>query len=667
MRYFRRNCHFAKETLTDWSIQNTYLQKPLYDMPSRNSRKLPRETKPDRKWEIPKDFPEQNPNPILRYNQNLDLAYANAAARNLIESCDFKSRHHLIEQELRKVFASSKPTRISHAIDDRTFAFHFLKSPETDFVNVFLHDISEEIQMRRYFQVLSQFSAALLSGRSDQEVGRILAREVIHRLGYVDAMIYLYDESREMLLPVAGHGPDQPRNLDVSPGREIPLGQGIVGTAARKKETVISNDLESDPRYLVDDGNRASEISVPILNGDELLGVIDSEHPEKNHFTDTDRSILEAVANLATTRLLEIRADKRRRKTQLQFETFVQNAFGGLYILKDEKFTFVNEPMCEILGYTKEELTDPNFNAGDLMTDFNRDFRRVVLDRRRGDHSRKSYQMKIRTKTGESKYLAINTSVLLDDDGMHTYGIALDITEWVHDKKRLEELYNALESRNEELNDFVDLASHNLRAPVTNLEGLLEFYNYEDPGDPINLQLITDFRNSVAKMHLILEEMHTVLNVKSTGLFKFGTVDLDKSLMTVKKMLQNQIESSGIDIETDFTVQKFRYVEGHVRDILMNMISNAIKFKHPDRNANLKISTEKTNKGVRLYFKDNGLGLNSEQVGNKIYKLYARFHPETDGRGIGLHLVKKQLELLEGDIRFRSEQGKGATFIVELK
>lgn len=613
------------------------------------------------------DFSEQNPHPILRYNKARRIVYANPSALELIRTTNYLEHRDEILEKLVRVEETGKSVRNQLTIDERTYAFTFNAAKEPGFINVYAHDVTEEVQLKGYFEVLSGFSAALLKGHSGENVAEILAREAISRLGYVDFMVYLYNPTTDSLMPIAGHGPESPRDMYLSPSLDIPLGQGIVGSAARQKHTVIVNDLHSDTRYLIDDGKRASEISVPILVGGELLGVIDSEHHEKNRFTETDRRILEAVAALAGTRLLEIRADRQRKKTELQFETFVENAFGGFYILRNERFKFVNQPMCEILGYSMEELTDPDFDVANLMVESDNDFDRVIRARRRGDHARKSYQLKVKTKSGETKYLAINTSVLVDEIGTYTLGIALDITDWVNDKKQLEALNVALEQRNEELNDFVHLASHNLRAPVTNLEGLLEFYNFEQPGDPTNLHLITDFRNSVGKLNLILEEMHTVLNVKSKGLFKYGDIDLNQSLNSVRMMLRNQIEASDIEIETNFSVLNFHYVESHISNIFLNMISNAIKFRHPERKPLLRISSMQTNNGIRLSFKDNGMGLDVEKYGRKIFKLYTRFHSKTEGRGIGLYLVKKQLDLLGGEIRVDSEVGEGTTFVIDLK
>ena len=134
----------------------------------------------------------------------------------------------------------------------------------------------------------------------------------------------------------------------------------------------------------------------------------------------------------------------------------------------------------------------------------------------------------------------------------------------------------------------------------------------------------------------------------------------------VKSFLSLQLSEEKVVIEADFEempVVKFTNV--YLESILFNLISNAIRFRHPERNPIVKIKTSKTVDGkTQLTFSDNGIGMNMEMVKDKIFGLYQRFHDNTDGKGIGLYLLHSQITALGGKIELDSEEGVGTVFTI---
>lgn len=145
-----------------------------------------------------------------------------------------------------------------------------------------------------------------LSGPQDAATTDILwdiARNCISRLGFVDCVIYLVDETRNMLIQKAAYGDKSPRDFEIKNPIEIPVGLGITGHAAKTGTSVLVNDISKDSRYIVDDEARSSELAVPIIHNGKVIGVIDSEHPRKNFFTAEKKKTLEQIAAICSSKI----------------------------------------------------------------------------------------------------------------------------------------------------------------------------------------------------------------------------------------------------------------------------------------------------------------------------------------------------------------------------
>lgn len=144
-----------------------------------------------------------------------------------------------------------------------------------------------------------------------------VAKHVISKMGLEDCVIYLLDERRNVLVQKAAFGPKSQQQENIKDPIEIPLGKGIVGSVAKSGIAEIIPDTTHDPRYIKDDIHRFSEISVPIMDGGKVLGVIDSEHREKNHFRQRHLTILQTVSSLLGSKIVKARAEAEKNATEL--------------------------------------------------------------------------------------------------------------------------------------------------------------------------------------------------------------------------------------------------------------------------------------------------------------------------------------------------------------
>lgn len=178
--------------------------------------------------------------------------------------------------------------------------------------------LSQDVQVRLETDAtINYFATSLFGKNSVDEILWDVAKNCISSLGLVDCVIYLLDEQRSVLVQKAAYGTKNPVDYEIHAPIEIPLEQGIVGAVARNRQPELINDTSQDPRYLVDDEMRLSELAVPILFQDKVLGVIDSEHPQKNFYKTYHLDTLKVIASICASKIVQMKADEEAQKARI--------------------------------------------------------------------------------------------------------------------------------------------------------------------------------------------------------------------------------------------------------------------------------------------------------------------------------------------------------------
>ncbi len=228
--------------------------------------------------------------------------------------------------------------------------------------------------------------------------------------------------------------------------------------------------------------------------------------------------------------------------------------------------------------------------------------------------------------------------------------------------ERLKQILNKLERYNKTLEEFAYMSSHNLRAPLANLTSLVTMYGQRKKGDAIfeKIQFTANQLNTIVSD---LTELVTLDNpVADKKKFFFAEL-----LEDIKSSIENQIQSSGAIITSDFSeCDSITYPHSHLQSILLNLLTNAVKYRSPHRVPEIKLKTSKDGEYVKLSVGDNGMGI-EEKHQETIFKAFKRLHQEMDGKGLGLYIVKRQVELLGGSIGVKSKPGEGSEFTALLK
>jgi ligand-binding sensor domain-containing protein/putative methionine-R-sulfoxide reductase with GAF domain len=172
----------------------------------------------------------------------------------------------------------------------------------------------EEIEME---QAINYFASSMSEQQTEENILWDVAKNCIGRLQFEDCVIYVFDEEKNVLVQKAAHGPKSPKQFEIDSPIEIEAGKGIVGSVAVSGKAEIIDDTTKDTRYIVDDEQRYSEITVPIIYDGKILGVIDCEHSKKRFFTQKHLSILTTIASLCANKIVRARAEEEKREAQM--------------------------------------------------------------------------------------------------------------------------------------------------------------------------------------------------------------------------------------------------------------------------------------------------------------------------------------------------------------
>jgi light-regulated signal transduction histidine kinase (bacteriophytochrome) len=223
--------------------------------------------------------------------------------------------------------------------------------------------------------------------------------------------------------------------------------------------------------------------------------------------------------------------------------------------------------------------------------------------------------------------------------------------------------------KNLDLKQFGYITTHNLRAPLTNLILICKLINPKKIEDPLTLKLIEGFQTSTYQLNETLNDLINVLILKEKTDITLNELSLEETMDKVKESISETLSDNKAIIETDFSnVPTVLFTKLYLESIFLNLITNSIKYRHPERNPVVKIKTIKDELGrTKLTFSDNGIGMDMSRVRHKIFSFHQRFHKNDNSKGVGLFLIKSQINAVGGEIEVDSEVNMGTTFTITFK
>lgn len=233
--------------------------------------------------------------------------------------------------------------------------------------------------------------------------------------------------------------------------------------------------------------------------------------------------------------------------------------------------------------------------------------------------------------------------------------------------RKLIEANDELIKHNHELQQFSYTISHNLRAPVARLLGLTNLMTTQDTSLSEELStLISLVRQSSLEFDTIIRDLNKIIDVRNEFYKIKEKINFTTELQQVKQTV-GETKFTNVTLTTDFQEPIIYTVRPILNSVLYNLVSNALKYKSPQRNLELTVKTYKQGSFIVVEVSDNGMGMNLDSYGHDVFGLYKRFHAHIEGRGIGLYLVKSQLESLGGKVEIKSQLNVGTSFYMYFK
>ncbi len=352
------------------------------------------------------------------------------------------------------------------------------------------------------------------------------------------------------------------------------------------------------------------------------------------------------------------------KNNEKRFRSLLQNSNDGLSLLTvdgimleisptGKKITGFDED--EMVGQTRHDLIHP-----DDLGQVSQAFIDVIED----PEKTRNFEYRSLTKDGTYKWLEACCQNLLHEPTVGAIVINYrDITERKNQEIEREQLIRTLNQNNSDLRNFSYITSHNLKAPLSNLMGFIDLLEDIPVEDPTLHAIIDGFRSSTTQLNHTINDLVKILIIRDSDSIEQKETSLSKIFTQVKSQLGNLIEEVQPIIKVDFDRAPLVFFnETYLESIFMNLLTNAVKYRSYDRKLKITIKTYKTDDALVLTFTDNGIGIDVARHKSKIFGLYQRFHDRPNSKGLGLYLIKSQMESLGGSIDIESRINIGTTF-----
>lgn len=397
------------------------------------------------------------------------------------------------------------------------------------------------------------------------------------------------------------------------------------------------------------------------MNNKELLDIIPNY--EDHETVLVDKSAMKKLFNTA------LQFDKERQSVILQ-------SIGDAVIATDidGKIILMNPVAEKLTGWKFEEAENKPISEVFHIVD--------NITRKEGDNliekvlkTGKALTLDpdtILISRNQKKEYAINDSCapILDIKG-NIMGVVLvfrDVTKQKQEEALKEKITADLVQRNKDHEHFDNIISHDLRSPVANIISLTALANDKDLKEGEREFIMNALTTSAERLDEVITDLNIILRSGKQWNEKKEQVHFSKLVSDIQESIAHILEVEQAHFNIDFSrVDKMFTIKSYMYSIFYNLISNSIKYRRPDVPLDITVESDLVDEKISLTFKDNGLGVDLKKSGNDLFGLYKRFHTDkAEGKGMGLYMVKVQVEKLGGKIKVKSEVNKGTEFTIVL-
>lgn len=429
-----------------------------------------------------------------------------------------------------------------------------------------------------------------------------------------------------------------------------------------------------------------NELWTTIINGKIWKGEIKNKAKDGTYYW-VDTTIVPFLDRQGKTyKYISIRSDITDRKkgeeelnNSLKEISIYKHALdeSSIVAITDHKgvITHVNDNFCKISKYSANELIGRDhriINSGSHSKEYIRDLWRTIAHGQiwKGE-------LKNKAKDGSTYWVDSTIVPFLNHAGKPYQYLAIrsNITKRKIAEEQLKksnekaiEHAKILELKNSQLIDFCNIVSHNLRAPLVNISMLVDYIEQCDD-ETERIEVVSKIKPVANHLMDIFNELVESIQVKHDTGIQSDTIQTKECINKILRGFETQIKEYNADIQIDIQDTPFIYFpKKYIESILTNLLSNALKFKSPERKPQIRIKTQKkANNVIILSVADNGLGIDLVLHKDQIFKIRKTFHKHPEAKGFGLFMTKTQVEAMNGKIWAESQPGMGSTFFIEFK
>jgi PAS domain S-box-containing protein len=462
----------------------------------------------------------------------------------------------------------------------------------------------------------------------------------------------------------------------------VPLDESnLVGWVSINRKPVLRHDIPRDPRFkeIMKEENLMSDIVVPLVAKDDLIGTLNIGSYETNHFTEFDLDLVTRFGKLVSIAIDNSRLLKRLTSLGEKYRLMMRNATDIIILTKSSgEIIECNTMTLKLFGYSQEEVLGKEFflfTLPERCDEAKKSFYEVLRGGK-GEH----FEVPYRKKNGEIIYLDIRASVITINENPYVLAIGHDVT----DRKKLEEKITIqnkeLKAINKQLteldqlkSDFLGRISHELRTPLSVIMAYTGTLMEEDSSEIDNETRAEFLKVIQAQSNKLLSLINDLLDLSKVEIYE-TMLDLSEgSVNEIVKIAAKVIEPVAVrkgitlKVKLDEAIPITTFDHQRIRQVCINLLSNALKFS--GRGGSVVIMTKRVDAEIIVSVRDSGPGIDKEDIPT-IFDNFTQVDGgdarTKDGLGIGLRLVKHYIELHKGRVWVESEKGSGSNFCFSL-
>ncbi len=353
---------------------------------------------------------------------------------------------------------------------------------------------------------------------------------------------------------------------------------------------------------------------------------------------------------------------------ELKWEFALKNSNIGIWDFDaDLDRVFYSDESKNIIGYNDDFGSNPNDWNDKVHPDDNEQYFKDFQDHLNGITPFYENEHRVLCKNGSYKWI-LDKGKIIERDAKNNpkriIGTHSDITKQKESELASSKSLKLITKQNNRLKNFAHIVTHNLKSHSANFENLLDFY-VEADSITEKEELIQHLQTVSGSLSKTISNLNVVVSIqtnKDDKIAKLNVYDYINNALSLQEII---IEKSNALVlnKVDHTIT-LDFNPAYLESIFQNLISNSIKYKHPERNPHIEFNSKITDKDIIITIEDNGLGIDLDKYGDDIFNLYRTFHQNENSEGVGLYLIKNQIEAFSGSINIDSKVNEGSKFTI---